>query len=73
MSRKKQETKVLCPGCGTEFAIADKEFAATGTVIGILANHRGYHHVRALGIQFGKQLPKGRGSVSRHSAVPVWT
>ena len=32
--RKKQETKVLCPGCGTEFAIADKEFAATGTVIG---------------------------------------
>ena len=34
MSRKKQETKVLCPGCGTEFAIADKEFAATGTVIG---------------------------------------
>ena len=34
MSRKKQETKVLCPGCGTEFAIADKEFTATGTVIG---------------------------------------
>ena len=34
MSRKKQETKILCPGCGTEFAIADKEFTATGTVIG---------------------------------------
>ena len=34
MSRKKQETKILCPGCGTEFAIADKEFTATGIVIG---------------------------------------
>ena len=56
MSRKKQETKVLCPGCGTEFAIADKEFAATGTVIGKNSD---------LGTEFG--------SVSRHSAVPVWT
>lgn len=31
---KKQNTKVTCPECGTEFAIAEKEYKATGTVIG---------------------------------------
>lgn len=34
MNGKKKETKVLCPGCGTEFAIAKEEFTATGRVIG---------------------------------------
>lgn len=34
MSNKKQETKVLCPQCGTEFAIADKEKTVVATVIG---------------------------------------
>lgn len=34
MSKKKRETKVLCPGCGTEFAIADKEQTVVATVIG---------------------------------------
>lgn len=30
----KKETKVLCPECGTEFAVADKEFTTVATVIG---------------------------------------
>lgn len=34
MSYKKKETKVLCPKCGTEFAIADKEKTVMATVIG---------------------------------------
>ena len=34
MSYKKKETKVLCPRCGTEFAIADKEKTVVATVIG---------------------------------------
>lgn len=34
MNKKKKETKVLCPECGTEFAIAKKEYAAVTTVIG---------------------------------------
>lgn len=34
MSYKKKETKVLCPRCGTEFAIADKEKTVMATVIG---------------------------------------
>lgn len=72
MSRKKQETKVLCPGCGTEFAIADKEFAATGTVIG--KNSDLGTSIRWWpAIILPPDFPKGRGSVSRHSAVPVWT
>ncbi len=31
---KKKETKVLCPECGTELAIAEKEFTTVATVIG---------------------------------------
>lgn len=31
---KKKETKVLCPTCGTEFAIANKEFTTVTTVVG---------------------------------------
>lgn len=31
---KKKETKVLCPKCGTEFAIANKEFTTVATVVG---------------------------------------
>lgn len=72
MSRKKQETKVLCPGCGTEFAIADKEFAATGTVIGKNSDLGTVYPV-VVSIILPPDFPKGRGSVSRHSAVPVWT
>lgn len=34
MSNKKNETKVLCPKCGTEFATAKKEFTTVATVIG---------------------------------------
>lgn len=34
MSYKKKETKVLCPRCGTEFAIAGKEYTTVATVIG---------------------------------------
>jgi len=34
MNNKKKETKVLCPRCGTEFAIADKEKTVVATVIG---------------------------------------
>lgn len=35
-NRKKEtsKTKVLCPGCGTEFAIAKKEFTTVATVVG---------------------------------------
>mgnify|MGYP006874102475 CR=1 FL=1 len=32
--RKKKETKMLCPTCGTEFAIAEKGFTTVATVIG---------------------------------------
>lgn len=31
---KKKETKVMCPECGTEFRIPDKEFTAMATVVG---------------------------------------
>lgn len=34
MRNKKKETKVLCPECGTEFAIAKNEFTTVATVIG---------------------------------------
>lgn len=34
MNNKKKETKILCPRCGTEFAIAKKEFTTVATVIG---------------------------------------
>lgn len=34
MRNKKKETKVLCPGCGTQFAIAKKGFTTVATVIG---------------------------------------
>lgn len=34
MDKKKKETKVLCPQCGTEFATPQKEFTAIATVIG---------------------------------------
>lgn len=34
MNMKKKETKVLCPRCGTEFAIAEKEFTTVTTVVG---------------------------------------
>ncbi len=34
MKKDKKETKVLCPECGTEFGIADKEFTTVATVIG---------------------------------------
>lgn len=34
MCNKKKETKVLCPECGTEFAIAKNEFTTMATVIG---------------------------------------
>lgn len=34
MDNKKKETKVLCPTCGTEFAIANKEFTTVATVVG---------------------------------------
>lgn len=34
MRNKKKETKVLCPECGTEFAIAKNEFTTMATVIG---------------------------------------
>ena len=30
----KPKTKILCPGCGTEFAIADKEKTVVATVVG---------------------------------------
>ena len=32
--RKNKETKVVCPKCGAQFAIADKTHVATGVVIG---------------------------------------
>lgn len=32
--KKKKETKVLCPKCGAEFAIADKEVIAVATAVG---------------------------------------
>lgn len=34
MNNKKKETKVLCPTCGTEFAIPKNEFATVTTVVG---------------------------------------
>ncbi|MEB3373883.1 hypothetical protein SFC43_13550 [Bacteroides sp. CR5/BHMF/2] len=34
MNNKKKETKVLCPRCGTEFAIAEKEYTTLATVVG---------------------------------------
>lgn len=34
LTMKKKETKVLCPECGAEFAIAEKEFTTVATVIG---------------------------------------
>lgn len=34
MNKKKKETKVLCSQCGTEFAIAEKEFTTVVTVVG---------------------------------------
>lgn len=34
MSNEKKRTKVLCPNCGTEFAIPKNEFTAVTTVIG---------------------------------------
>lgn len=34
MSYKKKETKVLCPTCGTEFAIPQNEFTGIATVVG---------------------------------------
>lgn len=34
MSNKKKETKLLCPQCGTEFAIAEKEYTTVATVVG---------------------------------------
>jgi hypothetical protein len=34
MSNEKKRTKVLCPKCGTEFAIPQNEFTAVTTVIG---------------------------------------
>lgn len=34
MRNKKKETQVLCPKCGTEFAIAKNEFTTVATVIG---------------------------------------
>ena len=34
MRNKKKETKVLCPECGTQFAIAKKGFTTVATVIG---------------------------------------
>lgn len=34
MNNKKKETKLLCPKCGTEFAIPKKEFTTVATVIG---------------------------------------
>lgn len=34
MNKKKKETKVLCPRCGTEFAIAEKEYTTVATVVG---------------------------------------
>ena len=58
MSRKKQETKVLCPGCGTEFAIADKEFTATGTVIG-KDSDLGTVYPAVAGHKHPSGLPKG--------------
>ena len=72
MSRKKQETKILCPGCGTEFAIADKEFTATGTVIGKNSG-LGTIYPAVAGHNPPPDFPKGRGSVSRRSETPVWT
>lgn len=72
MSRKKQETKVLCPGCGTEFAIADKEFTATGTVIGKGSDLDTVYPAMA-GHNPPPDFPKGRGNVSRRSAMPAWT
>ena len=32
--KEKKETKVLCPRCGTEFAIAEKEYTTVATVVG---------------------------------------
>lgn len=34
MNNKKKETKILCPRCGTEFAIAEKEYTTVATVVG---------------------------------------
>lgn len=34
MNNKKKETKVLCPTCGTEFAIPKNEFATVATFVG---------------------------------------
>ena len=34
MNKKKKETKVLCPQCGTEFAIAEKGFTTMATIVG---------------------------------------
>lgn len=34
MNNKKKETKLLCPRCGTEFAIAEKEYTTVATVVG---------------------------------------
>ena len=30
----KPKTKILCPGCGTEFAISDKEKTVMATIVG---------------------------------------
>ena len=41
MNKKKKETietKVLCPRCGTEFAIAEKEYTTVATVVGKNSN-----------------------------------
>lgn len=41
MNKKKKETKetkVLCPRCGTEFAIADREYTTVATVVGKNSN-----------------------------------
>ena len=71
MSRKKQETKVLCPGCGTEFAIADKEFAATGTVIGKNSDCLLYtsRPIRLSNAEIYRQIREHMEKVNLHPAI----
>ncbi|WP_195594610.1 ubiquitin carboxyl-hydrolase [Bacteroides fragilis] len=57
MNNKKKETKVLCPTCGTEFAIPKNEFATVATVVGEDSG-LGIVYPATVGRSTSSQLPK---------------
>ena len=70
----KPKTKILCPGCGTEFAISDKEKTVMATIVGKDPGPGSVYPAVAGqdAPSSGKTKVPKTANVSRRSVRPAW-